>query len=386
MYLSPVPDTWIVTDEHWSLPVAVEFPEQTDVAAVRFLPGFPLLGIQRDALAAKLNSAGKYRDEVWWILRTVLQAIALQTTEDPERLLLWRPTEARVKYRTDPKSTNRDEFFAQMARMSIVNDPVKCEVLWVSFMKVALSWMLNSQRPVPMGFCDLYAVPYQPNWKSQLFGTLRQRRALGDRSMPKFTSKELLASTPEKLIKNNVPDEMLNPQLLFWCKKDDHMYWSIEARPRNMWWRMIKAVELAKKKKRRGAAYVVGVADTMKRLLPQTLELYASWLQQVTLPCVRLATYRDYRRGAFLSRLKKKVLRKAELPNNSFAQMGNEARTPNVVLDDVSSAAFLSALPDIQRERLAMRNAGADMERSLAHDRKGDQGNGIPHPEIGTPP
>lgn len=359
-----MPETWILCDENWALPVSVDWPGQQDMAGVRYIPGFPLLNIQREAIAARLQPIGMLREDAWWVLREHLEVIASPTTEDPERVVIWRPVEARVKYRSGPHNTNRDEFFAEMARTSIINDPVKCEVLWVSFCKVVLSWMLNNQRPVPMGFCDLYAVPMRPNWKQIIFQKQQGRQTAGGKA--KLNRTQLAESSVNKLIDRGTGDDLLDPKLLFWCKKDEHMYWSIEARPKNMWWRMVKALELAKKKKRRGGFYLAGIADTMKRLLPQTLDLYASFLQQASLPFIRLAsTVRSsggqFKKGRSLVRLVGEARFAYQEPATYVRREGGEE---SVTLADVPSSAFMSSLSDIQQERLSVRDARADLEKS----------------------
>jgi len=365
-------ETWMVNEEAWSLPIAVGWPEQTDVAAVTVFTELPLLNIQRQALEAKLNSAGSYRDGTWWILRPVLMAMA-QPAIEPEQQIVWRAIPP-MTFRASPE-VNRSEFITEYARTGIVNDPVKAEIIWVSFCKHGLSWMLNHQRPVPMGFCDLYAVPYRPNWKSFLFHMQQGKQTSGGKRI--LSDRQLLQTTIEKLIERGTADDLMDPKLIFWCKKDSHMYWSIEARPKNMWWRMIKAVEIAKKARRHGAVYLGSVGDTMKRLLPQTLELYASYLQQVTQPFVRLATATRRSHGKFARASRGFLARAGFSRSESAAYRGR--RETGVVLDDVSSAAFVSTLSNLQREKLAMRDAREDLARPVAHVGDGDSQNGIPH-------
>lgn len=357
-----MPETWIVSDENWSLPVIVEWPEQNDVAAVR-VSDLPMLSIQRHALETKLHSAGKFRNDAWWILRSVLQVIGHAITDDAEKYVVWRPLDARVKFRSGPHNADRDEFFAEYARNGIVSDPVKAEVIFVSFCKHMLSWMLNEQRPVQLGFCDLYAVPYRPNWKQLLF-----QRQQGRKVLPKTV---LNRASMNDMVERGVPDDLIDPKLIFWNKPDAHMYWSIEARPRSMWWRMVKAVELAKKAKRHGGVYLESVSDTLKRLLPQSMELYASYLQQVSVPWVKLAASVRSRSGSFVRKEPaSKMCKPATFSYHEPAtHVRREGAEESATLDHVSSAAFVSTLSDLQRERLDMRDARADLAKSTNGER-----------------
>lgn len=355
-------EIWMLRDEDWCLPVEVTWLHQSDVACVNFVTALPMLAIQRAALATRLGLIGKLRDERWWVLRSVLESSAQLIVGDPEREIIWRPIEARVKFRSGEHNADRDEFFAEYARSGMINDPVKAEVIFVSFCKHMLSWMLNHQKPVSLGFADLYAVPYRPNWKQLVFQRQQGKKTAANKAA--FTRKELAASSVAKLIERGTGDELLDPKLLFWCQKDGHMYWSIEARPRSMWWRMVKALETAKKAKRHGGLYLEGIGDTMKRCLPQTLELYGAYLQQVALPFVKLATSVRRRSGLFVPKAsKKEMLGAPVLPMREPATHGDK-EGESTVLDHVSSSAFLSTLSDIQRDRLEVRDTWSEMEQS----------------------
>lgn len=357
----------MLTDENWSLPLAVSWPEQNDVAEVQILTTIPLLNIQHTAMTAKLNSISSYRNGAWWILRADLNVVARQVTDDVEQYIVWRPMDARVKFRT-PEHPDRDEFFAEYARTGIINDPVKAEIIFVSFCKHMLSWMLNEQRPVHLGFCDLHAVPFRPNWKQLIFQSQRSRQN-PDKSKV-WSDKDLAKISVEELIKRGTGDALIDPRLLFWNKKDGHMYWSIEARPRSMWWRMVKAVEMAKRRKRSGVLYFRGICDTMKRFIPHGLDIYASHIQQVVLPFVRLAAHCRASGRSFKTDYKHLPVDKAPvLPSGQpAAHVSPKGASESIEMDDVSTAAFVSEMSDIQRRRIDLRDARHDLLRSVANE------------------
>lgn len=358
-------EIWIVSYEDWSLPVQVQWLEQSDVASVNLCPTVPLLGLQTKALKDRLSMLGEFRNESWWILKTVLNANGKKITGDPELFVVWRPIEARVKYRSGEQNKNRDEFFAEYARTGIINDPGKAEVVFISFQKHMISWMLNHQRPVDLGFCDLYPVPYRPNWKQLLLQRVQGLRAAG--RLKHLTNRDMAQMTVEKMVKEGIADEMIDPKFLFWCKKDGHMYWSIEARPRSMWWRMVKAVEMAKKNKRHGALYLESVADTMKRCLPHSLELYVAHLHQISIPFVRLAKSFRSRAGVFVQRSKtNSVMCFPARHSSREPAQADYVEEKGTVLDDLSTDSFVSALSPVQRDRLAMRDAREDVDRATS--------------------
>lgn len=359
-------NTWIINEQDWSLPVAVAWPDEGDMVNVH-LDRVPLLKIQVEALEKKLATVGSKQMSGWWLMKSQLDEIAHPCAGDPEREVIWRPGPApRFKPGVD------DGFIKSYCRTGLISDPAQAALVFHSFTRHMLSWLLNEQRPVNLGFAELLPVPLRANWLT----------VLHQKNSGKFSSKKsewrkiTAAPTPEKLFAFGAADTLIDPQLFAWCRKDEHLYWSIHTRPKKMWWRMVKAVEMEKKKRLR-LAYYKNSVNTVKHHLPKLIETYASFLQQVCLPFLRLATgsHRWNKKARFRAVSRASYLAPAETVSGAAVHDVKRGAAPGPVLDDLSTVALLSAVPPLQRAALDMRDA----RESVFKEKLG--GDGHPGPD-----
>jgi hypothetical protein len=336
-----VPELWLIGEPSWSFPLDLQRLDGQDVVGV--CPSdIPILAVQRSVIYAKLSSIASYNEGRWWLLESELRKHASHVTGDPESFVTWCPMEPRVEFRT---SGENSEFFKSYAIEGVLRDPFQAEIVFNSFCKFMLHWMLNKQKSVDLGFCELCPVPYRPNWYQMI---LEKDLALA--AQVKLDGKhEWLSAGFTSLVGRNIPEHLLDPKLTFWNVEDKHFYWSIAARPKSLWWRMVKLVERARAGKHRGG-YGIKVGETLKRMLPQSMRLYASFLQQVRLPYSRLAARK-------FGSDKEDTVSKTVPPVNLPVSIGTASeKEPSTVLDDVQTASCVSAVSDLQQGKLDVRN------------------------------
>lgn len=348
------PETWLISEERWSLPVTVMGIEGQVLGLAPC--NIPMLRRQSEFLKQKLSSVGNYVNGLWWVPDSVLRTIGKPILGDPEDFVVWDPpvVACATNVSADPE---RWEFFAEYSRNGVISDPVQAEVVFVSFCKFMLHWMLNRQKSVDLGFCELAPMPYRPNW----YQVLLQKDLEREDKIKMEGKYPRLNSNVKSLVGRGVPDDMMDPKLTFWCKEDEHIYWSIGARPKAMWWKMVKAVEQAKQSR---GKYITTIRETMKRTLPKALKFYASFLQQARLPYVRMAVREPGVRGIGRREESKSgasckpFISPRDLPVSISTATEQE---PHAVLDHVPEVEGVSEVSGVQSFEVAVRDSGREL-------------------------
>lgn len=280
---------WKLKSLNWVIPLSVEFEDQTDVAKVRIGGGIHLLPKMREEAESYLEWIGNKRGPHWWIPTVQLLKMAEPTDEAPEDVLRWNmPQKTDFKWRVpDGRSkkeieTNREEFenreliFGAMVQAGFFNTPEEAEVKYNAFCKCMLDVLVNKQKFVDLGFCRLYPVPYRVNWKQILLqktvSKIEKKRRKGKR---RYTAL------------GEVLEEFLNNQLLAYNQQSKVINWTLEVDPQDLWFKMVRTAELARKKYRKHM-YWLNLVETLKRLLPYSIHVYKKFLAQEKYPWVRI--------------------------------------------------------------------------------------------------
>lgn len=325
--------------------------------------GIRLLDIQLETAVARLTEIGAVYEQRgdngkrWWIATEQLEAACTPEGKvNPESVLEWRPAE-RVRYRQPThRYKNRDEFFHEFAKAGWISDRYKAELIFVSFCKFMLHWLVNEQKPVELGFCTLVPVPLRANWKSLL--------------LTKGVGKK-----PEEVGK-----EVLNGLYTAWRDKprprlgthsNKHIFWSLEVLPERSWFRATIAFERVRrsvKYRLKGELfrYCRAVTESIRRSIPSLARLYATYVSQVKRPAARLGLEHGLknkvpqpvgeRRGDIFRVAPARVVHPAY-------DLRNSAPIPPVELGDSDPpTGGLSALPDLPSGVAHLRPSRSDMD------------------------
>lgn len=258
-------------------------PWRPNVALIRLGAGVKLLDIQRQAAETRLKELGaEFQNNRWVIPRLVLERFCRREADDlnPEQVVDWRPPQTATRKRK-LKFQGRTEFFAEFAKGGFVRSAEGAEILWLAFMKHCLHWLVNEQKPIDMGFCQLCPVPLRANWRAILHQTHRKKR----KAPPKNANARLMAF---------IAPEVVRPQYVAWAKTH-WLVWTLEVIPEKPWYRASLEYERdrwprhkANGREGRIYRYCAMARGSIKRALPFLTRLYATYLSNIQKPGVRL--------------------------------------------------------------------------------------------------
>lgn len=276
-------DIWVLSATGWSLPLSVEWPDgQTEVCALRIGGGIRLLDIQRSAAIERLTELGAYFHNGRYMLgRATLERFCTREGQvDPQTVVEWRPP-SRIKYRNIGRKSaqyrNQDEFFHEFAKAGWTKTSYSAEVLWLAFCKHILHWLVNENKPVNLGFCELIPVPLRANWKALLLSKYVKGRT------------KLREVSPRRLTENVAERLLFSPEFTAW-RDDKRIYWTLEVLPLKGWFRAMIARERERRRRlsRRLDMYCYSVRQAIKRALPNVIKLYATYVSQTRRPSAYL--------------------------------------------------------------------------------------------------
>lgn len=156
--------------------------------------------------------------------------------------------------------TGLDDHFLRevVSRTQVVELPA-LKIIWAAIVQVALQWLITYRRPINMGFCTMFALPYRTNWKSILMGAFPH--AYQCFSRPKCKQAEALEEM-------GIRRSFRWVQLLSVRKKGHLCNWKLEVIPNEVWDEATTNVD--RKKKRAGEAvyskYIAKAMDKQRRL------------------------------------------------------------------------------------------------------------------------
>lgn len=289
---------WTLTDTRWKLPIVVSFPYETDIATVQIPEPniIPLLKKQRAAISEKLQATCfNSGDGEWYFPREKLLVVAKPFDgEDIEDTVEWRPAMAAIMERGP--GTNRmvdqiretDQFLKPLVASGFFRTLEAAEIVWNIFITRMQDRLVNEQMSVHLGFCRLYALPYRANWKQLLFQMDRTRFVRNGRRSP---------DSPAAMKDRKVPKALIEERFTAWVEEENRIDWTLEVVPTNQWKQLLDTAEEARRKARGKWGYLDGVVDTMKRLLPLSIDVYRSYLERLSKPIVVLGETSNEARG-----------------------------------------------------------------------------------------
>lgn len=308
------PELWALCGPYWQLPISVTLFSNT--ALIDFWP-IELLTIQKAAImdAIKESGAQHYNDH-WWLTRPALEATAMQMPDgtNPEQIVVWGKPGEKATVVTDDGSA--EDFLAFWCRTErVVQDASTARVIWISMMKSAMDWLYNQQKPLPMMFCNMHAMPFRHNWKE----ILRSLDPIaipkeGESEKPLFFAKS--AKTAKHLSQKDIVERGVMKNLFLgtfqgwgtctwsseWAARNHtdkvkimrrtytgkSLQWTLETEPTPVWRKLCVTGERQKQKHYGWANYMMNLIETIKRHLPYATILYRDYLQKYIEPCTVL--------------------------------------------------------------------------------------------------
>lgn len=290
---------WTIADTRWKLPIVVFFPYETDIATVQIPEPsvIPLIPKMKAAIAERLDATcfNKSGDGDWFYPRAKLMMVAKPFEgEDIQDTIEWRPAMAGIldrsasKDRTVDQIRETDHFLKPLVASGFFRTLEAAEMTWNIFVTRMQDRLVNEQLPVHLGFCRLFALPYRANWKQLLYQMDRTRFIRNGRRS---------ADSPAAMKERRVPHYLIEERFTAWIEEENRIDWTLEVIPTNRWKQLLDLAEETRRKARGRFGYLDGIVDTMKRLLPLSIEVYRHYLERLSKPIVVLGQTAKESRG-----------------------------------------------------------------------------------------
>lgn len=348
-------ELWVLRSAGWSLPILVRWKDK--IAGISIGAGIPLLNIQRAAAQEFLKECGAGAEGGrYWMARERFLLVAVRAQEgiQPEDCVEWSGGMFRGKVGNIGLKPGH-EFIEDYCKHGMVSDPIKAAIIWQSFIKHALHWLVNKQKPLDIGFATLLALPLRVNWKDILLaqeapGTIKGHRLISD-IFPMFDAKRKTCRDDVwRLVR------FFYPEMISYCIERKHIYWSLDITPKRAFWRATLALEQTRRKisEPNKGGYFQAVVDTIKRVLPHAIISYQNFARQTVFACVEIRkSWRDslgdgtHRKGEVLPAPKPAP----ECgPRNFLSPIVHSA-----ILDETEEAAYVSAVPYLRPVKKGVR-------------------------------
>lgn len=204
---------------------------------------------------------------------------------DPKTGPEFLPDLATVK---EGRVNDHKNFLKYVANTTGVASYEQLAILYPALCQAAMEWLLVEKQSVDLGFIILHPQPHRANWKQMMaamFPTLGPT-LLGKSRLIKDS---LLTST-------GFITKLLSGELLA-IARGRYVVWGIETEVKRSWWKAMFRHESAKLSALGSVDYAAATARAIVKLRPKIVNVYLSFLRQVSYPCGKIQQSRAHRRG-----------------------------------------------------------------------------------------
>lgn len=266
-----------------------------------------------------------------------------------------------VDVRVEPEqapSADDDRFLREVLKQTQIVDIGTLKLIWNAIGQQALRWMLVKRKPINLGFCTIYAVPYRVNWKSVLMKAFpksyscfaRKRQDQIEPAMlamglqQSFLGKELLEMDGEK----------------HWCQ------WKIEVIENKVWHQTVQAVELQRLNAGK-AAYSDFISRSIGKLRDLITTSYRNFICSAGAPSARFLEGGDPGQQILVPTTRRGGISPKEMARSSgdiCCDTAVDWKKPRLLslIDD--SIVAMSKLPVAERQVAKLRITGGHVDQS----------------------
>jgi len=173
-----------------------------------------------------------------------------------------------------------EEFLKDVIRRTHLCNLPSLKVIWTAIVQTAMQWLISDNRPVNLGFCTLFAVPYRANWKGILLG-----------SFPKIWSvfSKSEADIEEAVIKSGLADAVFWKELLEIRKPHHTCGWKLECMHNRLWDVSVNKIEATRIGQSK-ASYAKFIAKSIKRNIKLILAAFRGYVCRSVAPSAAFST------------------------------------------------------------------------------------------------
>ena len=184
-------------------------------------------------------------------------------------------TELADKDRKKNKEGNSSDFVNYVAQR-VGGKANVFQTVWAAMMQEAPAYLLDENKPINLGFGELYALPYRVNW-----------REIMQAKFPRLAA--ALKKTPNELVEpfliNTGWDaELFNSDLVEMRDGDKHHGWCIIFAPNEQWFKIVKAYEKDQRAALGAKKYTVRFTQLIRKFTKRILRYFLNYVTQTTIP------------------------------------------------------------------------------------------------------
>lgn len=283
-------ELWALTGSFWRLPIEVHWVES--LAQVRVGAGAALTRKMREVALERLKLIGTMRDEgieiVMWVPRPKLETVAQQFYgTDPEDVIEWLPAREKVPPTSDFQPP--DDFILEYCKSQYawIRDPLLADIVWMSFIKFMMHWLLNEHRTVNLFFAKMDALCLRNNWKVLAAKDERDRKK-------EIEPRDYLNPDVNSMVRRGVGNFLVTGEATGFDGKSKTASYTLEVQETPEWGRMVRKIERLKVVERGGGTgYWNALVSQLRRQLPRALRAYEFFLKEAARP------FSDVSRGRY---------------------------------------------------------------------------------------
>ena len=327
-------------------------------------PAISLLKIQQQVMDSALTPCGHKDSDCWRVKRREFQQIATKAAYDcdPELYLIWeRPRPDNRKDSEKIKAAARDEFCAWCYARGLGESEEHFQYLFSQLKKLMAEWLINTEKPIDLGFIRLHNLPYRPEWKLVLDWNFSVLSASGWR--------EYRAENPShRLLKRGMLRGFLSLDLLAFSRFYGICLRHIDVEHMPEWYKMMRIAERERLSKLGRLNYAKEFMRSVKRSLDASISIFARWRTDTSYPSAGCVGGDQSGRFYFVPQSRDRLLYYKALDWDAvadvvftqwppFTKSGGKEIVPPA---DVK----LPAMLDVQREEADLRDSGGSVPES----------------------
>lgn len=193
-----------------------------------------------------------------------------------ERSSMAKGSLSKLEEETGEESKEKTTDFVNFVVQRVGGKASVFQAVWAAMIQEAPAYLLDAQKPIKLGFGELYAVPYRANWREIMLA-----------KFPRLAS--ALKKTPNPLVEPfliNVgwDSELFNSDLIEMKDGDKHHGWCIAFAPNDQWLKLVRAYERDQRKSLGAYKYATRFTQLVRKFSKRILKYFLNHVTQTTIP------------------------------------------------------------------------------------------------------
>ncbi len=259
--------------------------------------------------------------------------------------------------------------------------------VWKAVCQEAPVWMMESRRPLDLGFCKVVALPFRANWKEIVRAKFSTYKLAGLFRLPNYQQRQAMEDA-------QLPQALCSPHNIGMYRAGGNsattrrLHYTLEAIPTGRWENAVNIVE-GKRVSCGGTSYVANFEQTVERQYDLILASLSNYVRKISAPFARVFESRQTGNLKFVPTKRPEELRGVDprhipvdivAPDSPFSVLGEQKRPTRVRRKD-EDLHGVRPLPQADQD-VRQPDGGEPGGLSLLH---ADQGSAEREPVLSSP-